>query len=86
MNGAEVRRVCAEVLAREWEFAACWLAEIEADAHWAEDEAWEAVRAAATGDWRLALEHAHRACSIESGYHAPRPWRRLARTIEQAAK
>ena len=29
-------RFCAEVLAREWEFAASWLEEIESDAHWAE--------------------------------------------------
>src|SRR5262245_46823710 len=33
------RHFCAEVLAREWEFAACWLEEIEADARWAEVEA-----------------------------------------------
>ena len=86
LNGAEVRRVCAEVLAREWEFAACWLAEIEADARWAEEEAREAVRAAGAGNWAVALEHAQRACSIESGYHAPLPWRRLVRTIERASK
>ena len=79
-------RFCAEVLAREWEFAASWLEEIESDAHWAEEEAREAVRAAEGADWGHALGHARQACLIESGYDAPRPWTRLKREIERAAR
>jgi hypothetical protein len=75
---------CAEALAREWKFAACWLEEIESDAHGAEEEAREAVRAAEDGEWRDALGHARQACLIESGYDAPRPWSRLKRAIERA--
>src|SRR5690348_5932252 len=75
--GSPAVRFCAEVLAGEWEFAACWLEEIESDARWAEGEAPEAVRAAEDGDWGHALGHARQACLIESGYHAPRPWARL---------
>src|SRR5262249_35117807 len=37
------RRRCAEVLADEWDFAACVLGEIESDASLAEREAWAAV-------------------------------------------
>jgi hypothetical protein len=84
--GSSAVRFCAEILAREWKFAAHWLEEIEADAHWAEDEAQEAVRAAADGDWEHALGHAREACVIESGYHTPRPWRPLKRAIEEAAR
>ena len=84
--GNPARRFCAEILTREWEFAAGWLEEIESDARWAEDEAQEAVRAAEDGDWEQALRHAHQACSIESGYNDPRPWQRLERAIKKAAK
>jgi hypothetical protein len=74
--GHPARRFCAEALAREWKFAASWLAEIESDARRAED-AREAVRAAEVGDWELALDHARQAYSIESGYDDLRPWERL---------
>jgi hypothetical protein len=84
--GHPARRFCAEILAREWEFVAYWLEAIEADARWAEEEAKEAVRAAEDGDWNHALQHAHQACLLESGYNAPRPWRRLQRMIEKAAR
>jgi hypothetical protein len=84
--GGPAVRFCAEVLASEWEFAACWLEEIEADARWAEQEALEAVRAAEDADWGPALGHAHQACLIESGYDDPRPWTRLKREIERAAR
>jgi hypothetical protein len=84
--GGPAVRFCAEVLASEWEFAARWLAEIESDARWAEQEAQEAVRAAKDADWGLALGHARQACLIESGYDAPRPWTRLRREIERAAR
>jgi hypothetical protein len=84
--GSPAVRFCAEVLAREWEFAAYWLEEIESDARWAEEEAQEAVRAAEDGDWGHALGHARQACSIESGYEDPRPWARLKRAIERAAR
>jgi hypothetical protein len=84
--GSPAIRFCAEVLAREWEFAAYWLEEIESDARWAEDEAHEAVRAAEDGDWGHALGHARQACAIESGYDDPCPWARLKRAIEGAAR
>jgi len=84
--GSPARLFCAEVLAKEWEFAAHWLEEIESDARWAEEEAQEAVRAANDGDWGHALGHARQACSIESGHKAPRPWARLKRAIESAAR
>jgi hypothetical protein len=80
--GKMARLVCAETLAREWEFASHWLEEIESDALWAEDEAQRAVAGAEAGDWDGALEHACRACSIESGYHHPRPWRHLQQVIK----
>jgi len=82
--GKPARLFCAEVLAREWEFAALWLEEIEADASWAEHEAWEAVGAAERGEWDGALGHACHACQIESGYHDCRPWRHLREVIEDA--
>jgi hypothetical protein len=84
--GSPAVRFCAGGLAREWEFAACWLEEIESDACWAEEEAQDAVRAAEDGDWGHALGHARQACLIESGYDAPRPWTRLERAIERAAR
>jgi hypothetical protein len=80
------RRLCAETLAREWRVAAYVLAEIERDACSAEREASSAVQAAEGGNWDAALRHARRACLIESGYHAPRPWRRLKRAIERAVR
>jgi hypothetical protein len=84
--GSPAVRFCAEVLGREWEFAAHWLEEVESDARWAEGEAREAVRAAEDADWAHALGHARQACLIESGYDAPRPWTRLKRAIERAAR
>jgi hypothetical protein len=84
--GNRARRFCAEILAREWQFVACLLEEIESDARWAEEEAQQAVRAAEEGDWGHALGHARQACLIESGYDAPRPWTRLKREIERAAR
>ncbi|HJT76791.1 MAG TPA: hypothetical protein VJ739_06275 [Gemmataceae bacterium] len=84
--GGPAVRFCAEVLASEWEFAACWLEEIESDARWAEQEAQEAVRAAEDANWGHALEHVRQACLIESGYDDPRPWTRLKREIESAAR
>jgi hypothetical protein len=84
--GSPAVRFCAEVLAREWEFAASWLEEIESDAHWAEEEAQQAVRAAEDDDWGHALGHSRQACLIESGYDDPRPWTRLKREIERAAR
>ena len=79
-------RFCAGLLAREWEFAASWLLEVESDAHWAQDEAEEAVRAAEDADWEHALGHARQACLIESTYYAPRPWTRLQSEIESAIR
>ncbi len=84
--GQGARQLCAELLAREWKYAADWLAELESDARWAEDEAREAVRAARAGDWELALEHAHRACSIASVYNARHPWRRFEQVIRTARR
>jgi hypothetical protein len=82
--GQSARHLCAETLAGEWELAAHWLEEIESDALWAEAEAQEAVAAAENGAWEYALRHARQACSIESGYDEPRPWRHLKRVIEEA--
>jgi hypothetical protein len=83
--GNPARRFCAELLAREWEFAANWLEEIESDARWASQEAQEAVSAAECEDWQHALEHAGQACQIESEYNDCRPWRQLKQVIEKAA-
>jgi hypothetical protein len=84
--GSPAVRFCAELIASEWEFAACWLEEIESDARWAEAEAREAMRAAEDADWGNALGHARQACLIESGYDAPHPWTRLQQEIERAAQ
>jgi hypothetical protein len=84
--GRPARCFCATTLGREWEYAAYWLEEIESDARWAEEEAQDAVRAAEDGDWGDAIGHAGQACSIQSGYDAPRPWRRLKRAIDRAAR
>jgi carbon storage regulator len=86
VSGRRARRFCAATLAREWEFAAEWLEEAESDARWAEAEAEEAVRAAEDEDWGQAVNHARRACSIETGYGAPRWWGGLKRVIEGAAR
>ena len=86
VRGNRTRLFCAEMLAGEWEFASHWLEEIESDAKRAEEEAQEAVGAAEDGDWEHALGHACQACSIESGYDDPRPWRHLKRAIEEAAR
>jgi hypothetical protein len=81
------RRFCAESLAREWELAAEWLADIELDALWAEHEGQAAVSAAEDGDWDQALTHARKACSIESAFGAPSgPWEHLEEAIERAAR
>ena len=83
--GHAARRFCAEVFAQEWEFVSVWLEEIESDARCAGREAQEAMTAAEDGDWETALAHASRACRIESGYHAPRAWRKLLRVLRKAA-
>jgi hypothetical protein len=80
------RRFCAEALAREWELAAEWLADIESDARWAEHEGQEAVCAAEDGDWDQALTHARQACSIESAFGTRGPWEHLEEATERAAK
>jgi hypothetical protein len=79
------RHRCAEALADEWDFAACVIEEIEADASLAEREAWAAVRAAERGNWEIALRHVRRASALESGYQAPRLWRGLKSLIEAVA-
>jgi hypothetical protein len=86
VRGNRVRRFCAEILTNEWENAVDWLGEIESDARRAEEEAQKAVRAAEDGKWEYALGHAHQACSIESGYDAPRPWQKLEQVIEMVAR
>jgi hypothetical protein len=84
--GHPARRFCAEVLAQEWEFVSVWLRDVECDARWAGREAQEALEAAEEGDWEAALSHASQACRIESGYHAPRAWRKLRRVLRRAAR
>jgi hypothetical protein len=76
---------CAEALAREWELAACVLAEIESDASLAEREAWAAVQAAVRGDWGRAARHVRSASALEAGYVALDVWGGLRRAIEAAA-
>jgi hypothetical protein len=82
IRGNPVRRLCAARLADEWEFASVWLEEIEADAAWAAEQGWAAMRAAMVGDWSQALRHARNACAIEAGYYEPRRWRHLQQIIE----
>lgn len=84
--GNPARRFCAEILAREWAFVSEWLEEIESDADWANQEAQKAVTAAEDGDWERALLRASQACTIESGYDSPRPWRNLKQVIEKLAR
>lgn len=84
--GRPAVRFCAEALAREWESAASWLEEIEADALWASKEARQAVCAAEEGDWEHALGYARHACLIESSYDDPRPWARLREAIKRASR
>jgi hypothetical protein len=84
--GHAARRLCAEFLAREWECASVWLGEVEFDAHWADREAHEALRAAMDRDWGQAASHASQASAIESAYDAPRRWRCLKRVIEKVAR
>ena len=84
--GKSARLFCAEVLAREWAFAALWLEEIEADATWAEEEAREAVGAAERGEWDDAVCRAGHACQIQSGYKDCRPWTHLKEVIEEAVR
>ncbi|MGL4549841.1 MAG: hypothetical protein ACRC33_01535 [Gemmataceae bacterium] len=70
----------------EWGLAAAVLAAIESDARTAERQAEAAYRAARDLDWVRALRHARRAAVIESGYPAPRGWRRLLRAVRRAAE
>lgn len=77
---------CATALSQEWAIAAHFLSEIEQDANDAQQEAAQAIQAASKNDWPTARWHACRACSIESGYIAPRAWRRLKLTIERAIR
>lgn len=84
VGGQDARLFCSEVLAREWEYAALWLEEIEADAAWAEEKARQAVGAAERGQWNAALWHSCHACQIESGYNDCRPWSHLKEVIEEA--
>jgi hypothetical protein len=80
------RRLAAEMVAEEWEAAARWLQQVEADAAWAEEEARLAVAAAGQGDWGPALRHACEACAIESEYDAPSHWGPLRQAIAEAIR
>jgi hypothetical protein len=79
------RQRCAEALADEWDFAACVLGQIEADAALAEREAWAAVRFAERREWGRAVRHSRSATALEAGYCVPRGWAALQRLIEAAA-
>ena len=52
-------------LETDWQAAARWLARVEQCARRADEQASQAVQAAAAGDWRDALAHAQAACVCE---------------------
>jgi len=80
------RVICAEALAKEWEFASEWLGDVESDAAWAKQEAQQAVRAVEDCNWNGASLHASQAYAIESEYGHLGIWKDLRQTIEQIAK
>ena len=82
VGGKPARVFCAGTLSEEWEFAAEWLADIESDAAWADQEARQAVDAAERGDWYGASLHVCKACLIESAYDGSRPWLGLRQMIQ----
>jgi hypothetical protein len=89
---AEARAVEAPAAGRkDWEAAARWLRELERRAEEAEAAGELAVRAAASGDWAQAAEHAWVAWAIE--FSTGRPfrqgmptWQRLYKSMAAAAK
>ena len=67
----------------QWQEAARWLTEVEADAQSARQAAQTAVQEAAAGHLPSALTHAQRACDLEQAHH-PRPvWQPLVDAIRE---
>jgi hypothetical protein len=74
-------RATAGAEAAEWRAAAQWLAEVEASAREAEEEANRAARLAAEGQLTEAAERARLALGLEARYRAPVVWRPLHEAI-----
>jgi hypothetical protein len=77
-------------LSEDWEAAALWLAQVEANARRAEARAAAAVAAAEVGRWREALQFAEQAWSLEFGSgraiwrSPPFAWQKLLQAAEAA--
>ena len=67
--------------AADWRAAARWLAEVESDAHRAQDAAAQAARLAAEGRLAEAAEQARAACDLEGRYRPAVVWRPLHEAI-----
>ena len=74
-------RATAGAEAAEWRAAAHWLAEVEAAAREAEQEATRAARLAAEGQLTEAAERARSALDLEARYRPPVVWRALHEAI-----
>ncbi len=78
-------KATAGVEAADWKAAAAWLVKVERDAREAEDEAGRALDLATLGQWSESLEHARKACAIESRYHSDLIWQPLCDALEKAS-
>ena len=74
-------RATAGAEAAEWRAAAQWLAEVEAAARTAEEEASRAARLAAEGQLFEAAERARSALELEARYRPAVVWRPLHEAI-----
>jgi hypothetical protein len=79
-------RATAGAEAANWRAAAEWLAEVEAAAREAEDEASRAVHLAAQGHLEEAAERARAALDLEGRYRPATVWRQLHEAIVQALR
>lgn len=69
-----------------YEAASAYAAEVAADAAAAAEAAHEALWAAEHGDWTSAVEHATRACRIESEYGDCQAYRLVLKAAEDGAQ
>jgi hypothetical protein len=67
--------------AAEWRAAACWLAEVEADARLAEAAATRAAQLAVAGRLAEAVVEARAACDLEGRYRPAVVWQALHEAI-----
>ena len=74
-------RATAGTEATDWRAAAQWLAEVEATARQAEEEATRAARLAADGKLAEAARRARAALELEGRYRPPVVWRPLHEAI-----